>query len=57
LTWGEAEHLLRQCAELYAAHPTPATASQEEALRGWGLWEPGMSEREAGGVLAAKFCR
>jgi len=46
-----------QCAELHAAHPTPATASQEKALRQWGLWQPGMSKREAGGVLAARFRR
>jgi superfamily II DNA or RNA helicase len=51
LTKGEAGHLLDQCFAYEAAYPAPATPNQEWRLRYLGLWQEGMTKREAGRVI------
>jgi superfamily II DNA or RNA helicase len=47
LTRGEASHLIEECIRLDGLYPTPATEGQKIMLRARGLWQPGMSKRDA----------
>jgi superfamily II DNA or RNA helicase len=51
LTRGEANHLIKRCRLLAKLYPTPATPGQRWVLEKEGLWRPGMSKREAGGLI------
>ncbi len=47
LSKGEASYLLDRCAEYDAAFPLPATPKQRYCLESAGLWEEGISRRQA----------
>ena len=51
-TKGEASHLIDQVMLLETNFPTPATAKQEWFLRYSGVWEEGMSKKEASRKIA-----
>jgi superfamily II DNA or RNA helicase len=52
LTKGEASHLISRALEYEAAFPPPATTWQRRDLERAGLWQEGMSRRQAARLLA-----
>jgi superfamily II DNA or RNA helicase len=52
LTKGEASHLIGGCKRMDRLYPTPATRGQRAYLRARGLWQEGLSKREATNLIA-----
>lgn len=52
LTKGEASYLIDRCLEYESAFPTPATPRQQSYLQQHGLWQDGMSRRQASTLIA-----
>jgi superfamily II DNA or RNA helicase len=57
LTKGEANYLLRECYRLDRKYPTPPTAAQRGYLFSQHLWRPGLTKREAMGLIASTMNR
>lgn len=51
-TKGEAGWIIDQCLQFEAAYPTPATSKQEYRLRLEGLWEEGLTKKQASNLIA-----
>lgn len=51
LTRGEASYLIDRCVRLEEDFPAPATPKQEWALRYMGLWEEGLTKKQAGRLM------